>query len=103
MGQPYSIGVWIARPRNEAEFADAWQDFAEWSLATIKGGSWAKLLRDRDQPNRFVSVGPWDSLAAIEAWRSHPGFAERIRRIRDLIEGLEPMTLAAIVEVGDGS
>ena len=103
MGQPYSSGVWIAKPGREAEFAAAWQEFAEWSLAEIKPDGWAKLLRDRDQANRFVSFGPWDSLEQIEAWRSHPGFAERVGRIRELIERLEPSTLEAVVEVGQRS
>ncbi|MGH2488526.1 MAG: antibiotic biosynthesis monooxygenase family protein [Candidatus Limnocylindria bacterium] len=103
MGEPYSSGVWIAKPGREAEFVAAWREFAEWSLATIGGGRWAKLLRDRAQANRFVSIGPWDSLERIEAWRSHPGFGERVGRMRDMIESLEPSTLEAVVEVGEAS
>lgn len=103
MGQHYSSGVWIAKPGREAEFVAAWQEFATWSLQTFEGGSWAKLLRDRAQANRFVSIGPWDSLEVIEAWRSHPGFAERVGRIRPMLESLEPSTLEAIVEIGTGS
>jgi len=100
VGQPYSSGVWIATPGREADFASAWREFAEWSLATINPGGWAVLLRDRAHGNRFVSFGPWDSLDQIAAWRSHPGFAERVGRIQELIEGLEPSTLEAVVEVG---
>jgi quinol monooxygenase YgiN len=103
VGGPYSSGVWIAKPGREAEFAAAWQEFAEWTLATVGGGTWAKLLRDLAQPNRFVSFGPWDSLEQIEAWRAHPGFAERVGRIRQLIESLEPSTLEAVVEVGEAA
>lgn len=102
MGQPYSSGVWIAKSGREAEFVAAWHEFADWSLTTIKGGSWAKLLQDRTQSNRFVSFGPWDSHEQIEAWRSHAGFAERVGRIRRLIESVEPSTLEAVVEVGMG-
>jgi len=103
VGQPYSSGVWIAKLGREAEFIAAWQEFATWSLTTIEGGSWAKLLQDRTQSNRFVSFGPWDSLEQIEAWRSHAGFAERVGQIRELIESLEPSTLEAVVEVATGS
>ena len=103
LGEPYSMGVWIARAGREAEFVEAWREFAEWSLATIEGGRWARLLRDRAQANRFVSIGPWDSLERIEVWRSHPGFAERVGRIRELIESLEPSTLEVVVEVGEGA
>jgi heme-degrading monooxygenase HmoA len=83
----------------EGEFVAAWHAFAEWSRSTIQGASWATLLRDRARPDRFVSVGPWDNLEAIEAWRSHPGFAERIDRLRGLIDSLEPMTLDMVVEL----
>ncbi len=102
MRQPYSSGVWITKPGREAEFVAAWREFAEWSLAAIKGGGWAKLLQDRDQSMRFVSFGPWDSLEQLEAWRSHPGFAERVGRIHQLIESLEASTLDAVVEVREG-
>lgn len=101
MGVPYSSGVWIAKPGREEEFVAAWRKFAEWSLATIEGAGWAKLLRDRVQSNRFLSFGPWENVEGIEAWRSHPGFAERLGRIRELIENLEPSTLEAVAEVGD--
>ena len=100
MGRLYSSGVWIAIPGREAEFIAAWQDFANWSLIGVPGASWATLLQDRSQANRFVSFGPWDTLEHMEAWRSHPGFAEQVARIRPLIERLEPSTLEAVVEVG---
>lgn len=99
MGRPYSSGVWIAIPGREAEFIAAWREFATWSLGAV-GASWATLLQDRSQFNRFVSFGPWDSLDQIEAWRSNPGFAERVARIRPLIERLDASTLEAVVEVG---
>jgi len=102
VGQLYSSGVWIAKLGHEAEFAAAWQEFASWSLSAIEGASWAVLLQDRPQSNRFVSFGPWDSLEAMAAWRANPGFAERVAEIRPLIERLAPSTLEAVAEVGTG-
>lgn len=99
MGRPYTSGVWIAKPGQEAAFIAAWQELADWSLREV-GASWATLLQDRSQVSRFVSFGPWESLEQIEAWRSDPGFAERVARIRPLIESLEASTLEAVVEVG---
>ena len=78
------------------------REFASWSLSAIEGASWAVLLQDRPQSNRFVSFGPWDSLEAMAAWRANPGFAERVAEIRPLIERLAPSTLEAVAEVGTG-
>ena len=86
----------------EAEFAAAWQEFANWSLSAIAGARWAVLLQDLSRSNRFVSFGPWASLDHMEAWRSHPGFAERVAEVRPLIERLEPSTLEVVVEIGSG-
>jgi heme-degrading monooxygenase HmoA len=100
MGEAYSSGVWIVVPGREDEFIAAWEAFASWSLREVPGARWATLLRDRSQANRFVSIGPWESLEHMEAWRSHPGFAERVAGMRPLIERLEPSTLQAVAEVG---
>jgi hypothetical protein len=38
----------------------------------------ATLLRDREQPHRFISFGPWDSLEQIAQWRSSVTFKEGV-------------------------
>ena len=101
MGQPYTSGVWIAKPGREEEFVAAWREFAEWTSATGAGRGWAKLLRDREQPTRFVSLGRWDSSEDEEAYRSHPGFAERLSHVRELVDHLERSTLDEVAGVGE--
>jgi hypothetical protein len=54
----YTLGEWIARPGQEGEFVEAWREFAEWTMANVSGSAWAKLVQDRDAPQRFVSFGP---------------------------------------------
>lgn len=89
----YTVGVWIIKPGREDEFAARWREMADWTQREIAPGAQGTLLRDRDRPNRFVSFGPWPSLEAIEAWRADPGFADRVGRMRDLLEDFSPMTL----------
>lgn len=98
MGQPYSSGVWIAKPGREEEFVAAWREFAEWSSATGGGRGWTKLLRDREQPTRFVSLGRWDSSDAEEAGGLT---AERLSHVRELVDHLERSTLDEVGEVGE--
>ena len=100
MGQPYTLGNWVAKPGREDEFVAAWQEFAEWTKTEVSQRASAHLLRDMTDPRRFVSVGPWESLEAIDAWRALPGFQERVSRIRGLLDSFEPMTLELVGQVG---
>ena len=60
----------------------------------------ASLLLDRDQSNRFVSFGPWDSLEQIQQRRASETFKQGVAKLRELPEEFAPhtMDLAAIVE-----
>jgi heme-degrading monooxygenase HmoA len=95
----YTVGIWIAKAGHEDEFADAWRAMAE---ATLKEFPSARgtLLRDTENPRRFVSFGPWDSLATIEAWRGSEAFKEGVARMRDLLESFEPGTYSVDAEAG---
>jgi heme-degrading monooxygenase HmoA len=76
----------MVKPGHEEEFIDAWGEMSAWTMRELVGESSAaqpgRLLRDRTDPTRFISFGPWESIGAIEAWRAHPGFA-RMREMQD--------------------
>lgn len=96
----YTQGVWRVKPGHTEEFVAAWTEFADWTLQHAAGAGWGKLLRDLDDPHRFISIGPWESLAAIEAWRALDGWKERVGRIRELLVDFAPATLEPVVERG---
>lgn len=100
MAQLFTSGDWLVKEGKEVEFVEAWRGLAEWTTANTRGAGWATLLRDRDDPRRFLSFGPWQSLEAIEAWRSSEGFQERVGRMRELLEDLRPRTLDVVAEAG---
>jgi len=100
MAEVYTSGEWLVKPGHEAEFVAAWRAMAEWSVTTIEGASWARLVRDRENPSRFVSFGPWASLEAIAVWRAHPGFDEYVGRIRPHLENLTTWALDEAARVG---
>ena len=97
-GEVWSSGTWQVKAGGEDAFVEAWLAFARWSEAT-HGPARAWLLRDRDVAGRFVSIGPWPSDAAIEAWRADPGFRERVGVIRSLVDAFEPSTLDPVAAV----
>jgi heme-degrading monooxygenase HmoA len=89
----YTVGIWITKPGREDAFARRWREMADWTERDVPNAAAGTLLRDRERTNRFVSFGPWASLGDIEAWRSNPGFTERVDAIRELLETFSPMTL----------
>ena len=97
---PYTYGIWQVKPGRADEFVAAWAELAEWTTENVSGARWAKLLRDTQDENRFITFGPWESLDAIAAWRELDGFRERVGRLRELLESFEPFTLEPVVEVG---
>ena len=100
MNTPYTHGIWKVQPGRGDEFVAAWTELAEWSMREVAGSGSARLLRDLADPDRFVSFGPWESLEAIEAWRTLDGFGERVGRLRELLVSFEPSTLELVVERG---
>ena len=99
MRQLYTHGRWVVREGQQERFQAAWQELAEWTNANVSGavGGEARLLQDLDDPRRFYSFGPWDSLEAIEAWRASDGFQQRVGRVRELLESFEAHTLRLVV------
>jgi heme-degrading monooxygenase HmoA len=100
MGQLYTHGRWVVKEGQEEKFQAAWQETAEWTNANISGtvAGEARLLQDLEDPTRFYSFGPWETLEAIEAWRGADGFQERVGRVRELLESFEAHTLRLVVQ-----
>jgi heme-degrading monooxygenase HmoA len=97
MGDAYSHSFWRVKPGQEDEFVRRWEELADWSaLQGLKAH--AKLLRDIDDPSRFVSFGPWESVEAIRGWRGAAGFHERVARLQEVVDGFDPRTLELVTE-----
>jgi heme-degrading monooxygenase HmoA len=94
----FTLGIWTVREGHGEDFVRAWRDLAEQTKEDFPDAT-ATLLRDRDQPNRFVSFGPWESLDQIEDWRGSKTFEDGVGRIRELLESFAPSTLDVAVEV----
>ena len=96
MGKAYTYSTWIVKPGHEDEFIRLWTEWTEWS--TLQGLASATLLRDVDQPNRFVSFGPWAGIESVGSWRAAEGYHERIAALQALLETFEPHTLEQVAE-----
>jgi heme-degrading monooxygenase HmoA len=94
----WTSGIWTVSPGQEAAFVEAWGEFARWSQETFPGAH-AWLLRDRDEPNVFMSIGPWSSDEDVAMWRNSLGFRERVGHIRGLVMSFEPHTLDEVFAI----
>ena len=98
----YTAAIWNVKPGREDEFLNLWQSLGERTRETFPRAS-GTLLRDRDRPQRFLSFGPWDSIAQVEEWRSSPAFQETIRRLQDVLESFEAATWDVAARAGESA
>jgi heme-degrading monooxygenase HmoA len=79
----------------EDEFVERWREWADW---TRRQGlaSQAMLLRDVDDPRRFISFGPWESIQAVSNWRAQAGYHERVVKLGEVVDHFEPRTLEVV-------
>ena len=87
----YTAGIWTVKPGREDEFVALWRELADWTVGSFRVAQ-GTLLRSREEPNRFVSFGPWESVEQIEAWRASPEWQELVGRMRALLDSFEPGT-----------
>jgi heme-degrading monooxygenase HmoA len=95
MERHYTHTTWHVKEGSEEEFVRRWGEWAEWSRRQGLVED-ALLLRDTEDPQRFVSFGPWEDVAAIAGWRTLPGYQERVDRLRRVVDGFEPRTLEVV-------
>jgi heme-degrading monooxygenase HmoA len=95
----YTVGFWTVKDGREEDFVRAWEALGQW---TAERGfpTHRTLLRDHGDPRRFVSFGPWPTVAHAERWRGDPGHLEHLDRIMETVESFEPGTYDAVLSVG---
>jgi heme-degrading monooxygenase HmoA len=98
-GRAYTSGRWLVRQGSEDDFIERWTDFTRWSLENAAGARSFRLIRADSNPQSFLSLGEWDGSDAVQAWRSDPGFRERMGRCRELCDEFEAGDYSLSVEV----
>ncbi|MER8044710.1 antibiotic biosynthesis monooxygenase [Streptomyces sp. NPDC094032] len=94
----YTVGIWTAKAGHEDAFVVGWNALAAWTLSRFPEAH-GTLLRDRSAGNRFISFGPWPDEETIAAWRSDPGFGERVALLREHLDDFQPGTFDVAAQV----
>lgn len=95
----YSLGIWLVKTGQEEEFIAAWTEFAKQTFASQPGAIEVVLLRDIENPSRFITAGPWEDQESIDRWRQTKEFQEFFQRAKLLCKEITPFTLKILVKL----
>jgi heme-degrading monooxygenase HmoA len=98
MGETYTSGSWKVKQGHEDDFVEAWKDFVSWAKDQPGSGRF-RLVRDVEDPTRFLSFAPWESFEAQQAWKETDEFMAGMKRVREHVESFEPSTYETVAEV----
>jgi heme-degrading monooxygenase HmoA len=96
--ETYTSGSWKVKPGEEDAFVAAWKGFVSWAKEHDGSGTF-RLVRDVEDPTRFMSFAPWESFEAQQAWKELPEFPERIGRVRAHCTDFQPSTYELVTTV----
>ena len=95
----YTSGVWVVKEGHEEEFARRWQTAVDGLTLDFPGLKFM-LLRDRENPRRFVSLGEgWRNVEQIESSGSMPTYQDAMASVWRVLESGELSTMELVVEV----
>ncbi|WP_412537881.1 antibiotic biosynthesis monooxygenase [Longispora sp. K20-0274] len=96
----YTVGIWTVKPGHEDAFVAGWQALADWTAMNFAGqGDAARLLRDRADPQHFVSFGAWPDAETVARWRASREFGEHVERLKEHLDGFVPGTFDVAAEI----
>jgi heme-degrading monooxygenase HmoA len=98
MTETYTSGSWVVKEGEEDAFVEEWKAFVAWASAMAGSGTF-RLVRDLDDPRKYLSFAPWESFDAQNDWKELPEFRERLMRVRSHCEDFQPSTLELVAKV----
>jgi heme-degrading monooxygenase HmoA len=98
VAETYTSGLWKVRSGHEDEFVEAWKDFVRWASQQPGSGTF-RLVRDVEDPSRYLSFAPWESFQSQQAWKQTDEFSARLKTVRQHVESFEPSTYELVTDV----
>ena len=95
----YASGTWVVKKGHEDEFARLWQNAADQGSLRFPGVTF-RLLRDLENPRRFVAVtGPWRNAEQVASSRDSESFRELMTASERIVESAHLSTLELAAEI----
>jgi heme-degrading monooxygenase HmoA len=100
IGSIYTLGIWMVKPGSETAFIKDWDSFAQWTSKNQKGALTAVLVQDAENPQKFISFGPWQDKDAAMQWRNTPEFKRAFVTFRELCSEIQPHMMRCVAIAG---
>jgi heme-degrading monooxygenase HmoA len=98
MPETYTSGTWVVKEGEEDAFVAAWTEFVEWASEQPGSGTF-RLVRDVEDPSRFMSFAPWESFEAQRAWKETDEFRERMARVQQHVAEFTPSVYELVTQL----
>jgi quinol monooxygenase YgiN len=89
-GQFYTLASWHVREGQTEAFLQIWRDELAAAFRALNPLAQGTLIQSLEDPNQFVSFGPWASLEEMQAARSAPQVREAIGKLMALCDDARP-------------
>jgi heme-degrading monooxygenase HmoA len=108
MEKPYTYTTRRVRAGSEDEFVRRWSEWVDWSHREGLEAP-ALLLRELEDPQAFISLGPWANMAAVRVgvpspvlWtaRDRPGAKQRSELRVPRATGVAEIGYVGLTELG---
>jgi heme-degrading monooxygenase HmoA len=98
MTETYTNGMWTVKDGEENAFVEEWTNLFDWGK-TMPGSGTFRLVRNTDEPGRYMSFADWESFEAQKAWKSTPEFQERMGRVRSHCTEFQPLVYELVTRI----
>jgi quinol monooxygenase YgiN len=92
MAQIRTQGTYKVKPGCANEFVRGWRELARHAVEKF-GVTPPTILRDREDPNLYVTFGVWASVDTLEGFHSSAFVTERASALDDLLDSAEARVL----------
>jgi len=98
MTETYTNGTWTVKDGEDDAFVAEWTNFVNWGRMHAGSGTF-RLVRNVDEPQKYMSFADWESFDAQKAWKSEPEFKERIGRVRSHCIDFQPLVYELVSRI----
>lgn len=92
----FTLGAWRVKDGKETEFIEEWRALGRHFGSLGEPPGQGTLVQNVEDPHEFYSFGPWPSLDAVQAMRSHPDTPAVLGKLIALCDEGKPGTFRVV-------